>query len=211
VDELWEAGGARVYLGAMAQIVSWAQEASERRLSPLGRRWTHVQRVAALADEVGMAFGEDHETLVAAAYLHDIGYAPDLAKTGFHPLDGARYVREQGHEQLARLVAHHSGARIEAQLRGITNYLTEFPFDDSDLDLALTYCDLTTGPDGSPVTLEGRVSEICERYGAEHTTSQAIQLGVPEFERARRETEQRLADAEITQTGRLADRRTQIG
>src|SRR6186713_1361880 len=137
----------------MAQIVDWAQETSEQWLSPLGRRWTHVQRVADLADEVGMTFGEDRETLVAAAYLHDIGYAPELAKTGFHPLDGARFIRERGHERLARLVAHHSGARIEAQLRGITDYMGEFPFDDSDLDLALTYCDLTTGPDGSRVTL----------------------------------------------------------
>jgi hypothetical protein len=81
-----------------------------------------------------MTFGEDRETLVAAAYFHDIGYAPELAKTGFHPLDGARFIRERGHERLARLVAHHSGARIEAQLRGITDYLDEFPFDDSDLD-----------------------------------------------------------------------------
>jgi hypothetical protein len=28
--------------------------------------------------------------LVAAAILHDVGYAPDLATTGFHPLDAAR-------------------------------------------------------------------------------------------------------------------------
>ena len=29
------------------------------------------------------------DDLVAAAWLHDIGYAPGLVQTGFHPLDGA--------------------------------------------------------------------------------------------------------------------------
>jgi hypothetical protein len=34
---------------------------------------------------------------VAAAWLHDIGYAPAIAEsgTGFHPLDGARYLRDK--------------------------------------------------------------------------------------------------------------------
>jgi hypothetical protein len=31
-----------------------------------------------------------------AAYLHDVGYAPDLVTTGFHLLDGARYLRSLG-------------------------------------------------------------------------------------------------------------------
>ena len=36
------------------------------------------------------------DDLVAAAWLHDIGYAPELVETGFHPLDGARYLRREG-------------------------------------------------------------------------------------------------------------------
>ncbi len=44
---------------------------------------------------------EDQQTLVVAAYLHDIGYAPSLAIEGFHPLDGARFVREQGDDRVA--------------------------------------------------------------------------------------------------------------
>jgi hypothetical protein len=28
---------------------------------------------------------EDGEMLIAAAVLHDVGYAPDLSRTGFHP------------------------------------------------------------------------------------------------------------------------------
>jgi HD superfamily phosphodiesterase len=42
--------------------------------------------------------------LVAACYLHDIGYALALARGGFHPLDGARFLRALGRERLACLV-----------------------------------------------------------------------------------------------------------
>ena len=53
--------------------------------------------------------------LVAAAWLHDIGYAPGLAVSGFHPADGARFVRSQGFPELVvSLVAFHTGAVIEA-------------------------------------------------------------------------------------------------
>ena len=173
----------------------WARSTAERYLRPLGRRWTHVAAVGALAERIAPAFGADGETLVAAAYLHDIGYAPDLAVTGFHPLDGGRFVRAQGHELLARLVAHHSGARREAELRGIDGYCEEFPFGDGPLDHALTFCDLTTGPDGAPVSLPYRVREITERYGPDTVVAQAITAGVPEFERACRLTEERVAAA----------------
>lgn len=146
-----------------------------------------------MAERIAPAFGEDGSTLIAAAYLHDVGYADAMAETGFHPLDGGRFVRTRGHEHIARLVAHHSGARTEAQLRGIDRYCDEFAFDDGPLDHALTFCDLTTGPDGSSVTLAWRVDEITSRYGPDSVVAQAITAGVPEFERACRETGERVA------------------
>ena len=174
-------------------MTSWARVTAGRYLRPLGRRWAHVAAVGALAERIAVAFGEDAETLVAAAYLHDIGYAPALAATGFHPLDGGRFVRAQGHDHVARLVAHHSGARLEANLRGIDGFCDEFRFEDGPLDHALTFCDLTTGPDGTPVSLGRRIEEIVDRYGADAVTARAMTAGVPEFERACRLTEQRLA------------------
>ena len=36
------------------------------------------------------------EVLTQAAVLHDVGYAPDVAITGFHPLDGARHLSRSG-------------------------------------------------------------------------------------------------------------------
>lgn len=181
----------------MESVTSWARSTAERYLRPLGRRWHHVAAVGALAGRIAPAFGDDAETLVAAAYLHDIGYAPVLAVTGFHPLDGGRFVRDQGLDRIACLVAHHSGARLEAQLRGIDGYGDEFRFEDGPLDHALTFCDLTTGPDGSPVSLTRRVEEITERYGPDAVTARAITAGVPEFERACRLTEQRIAAAAV--------------
>ncbi|MEU1246116.1 hypothetical protein [Micromonospora arida] len=42
---------------------------------------------------VAATVGDDAALLEAPAILHDVGYAPHLAKTGFHPLDGAVYLK----------------------------------------------------------------------------------------------------------------------
>jgi hypothetical protein len=105
--------------------------------------------------------------LIAAAYLHDLGYAPALVETGFHGLDGARHLRALGQERLAGLVAYHSGARCEAELRGRTAELAEFTDEASPTSMALTYCDMTTGPAGEVVTYEERLAGVEGRYGAD--------------------------------------------
>jgi len=74
--------------------------------------------------------GADTDLLISAAVLHDVGYAPRLAASGFHPLDGARFLRDThgADERLARLVANHSFALLEAGERGLTEALeAEFP------------------------------------------------------------------------------------
>lgn len=63
----------------------------------LPRRWRHVQGVARRGVAVAAHFTPaDGELLGTAAWLRDIGYAPPLATTGFHPLDSASAVRELG-------------------------------------------------------------------------------------------------------------------
>jgi len=125
-------------------------------------RWNHVRGVADAAEDIGLLPGIDPDLLIAAALLHDVGYADDLAATGFHPLDGARYLRATGvDERLCSLVAHHSGARIEAELRGMREVLLgEFIDEHSATRDALWYCDMTTGPDGQRMTLDQRLAEI---------------------------------------------------
>jgi HD superfamily phosphodiesterase len=133
----------------------------------LPRRWRHVRAVAAKADRLGQLVGEDSQLLVAAAWLHDIGYAPDIADTGFHSLDGARWLLCQGFDlRLAGLVAHHSCASYEAAERGLGGALmAEFPLEEFATSDALWFADMTTGPDGQDLTVEERLAEIRERYG----------------------------------------------
>jgi hypothetical protein len=58
-----------------------------------------VQGVVRQAQEVSAILpAEEREVLVAAAHLHDLGYAPALVETGFHALDGARHLLALGYE-----------------------------------------------------------------------------------------------------------------
>jgi hypothetical protein len=161
----------------------WAKSQAEDLMGPLGDRWLHVQAVADQARRVGLALAdlvyEDRDVLVAAAYLHDIGYAPSLNRLGFHPVDGARFLRQQGHERLACLVAHHSGARFEAEERGLLQELDAFPVEDGLVPDALTFADMITGPAGEAVTSEERVGEILRRYPPDDPVHRAIRRAHP--------------------------------
>ena len=117
---------------------------------------------------------EDADLLVAAALLHDVGYAPSLDRLGFHAVDGARFLRAQGQERLARLVAHHSGARFEAEERALVEELAAFPVEDGLVMDALIFADMTTGPTGQPMTLDQRIEEVRRRYPPDDPVHRAI-------------------------------------
>lgn len=150
----------------MADLLQESVDLADRLMRPLGRRWAHVQAVARSAEQLAKAVpADDRPILVAAAWLHDVGYAPDLAETGFHPLDGARYLRERGFpDRIVNLVAHHSGARYEAAERGLVDDLAEFELEDSAVMDALVTADLTTGPDGQSLSYRDRIADILRRY-----------------------------------------------
>jgi HD domain len=177
-----------------AELPSWAEQQAADLLAGLGDRWSHVQAVAAQAHRVSAAVPpEDHPYLIAAAWLHDVGYAPSLNRLGFHPVDGARYVRQQGQERLASLVAYHSGARFEAEERGLVDALAEFEPEDGPLLDALTYADMTTGPAGQRVELEERIAEILERYPPDEPVHRAVRRSHPALQEAVDRTRARLA------------------
>jgi putative nucleotidyltransferase with HDIG domain len=148
--------------------VSWARDLAEKLLSDaLPRRWAHSQGVGRKAESIAHLLGDDAEILACAAWLHDVGYAPDLVRSGSHALDGARYLRDVAHVDslICRLVANHSYALIEAGRRGLATELAdEFPVVDGFLTDALVYCDMTTSPDGVPVDVAKRLQEIAARY-----------------------------------------------
>jgi putative nucleotidyltransferase with HDIG domain len=161
--------------GAATSELVWAEQTARRLLEPLGARWRHTVGVADRARAVGKALAQgEAELLIAAAYLHDIGYAPEVAQTSFHAVDGARFVRSAGHERLAQLVAYHSGARAEAAERDLADELSEFKDERSMVSRALTYCDLTTDAEGRPVEAPDRLADIRERYGSESPEARAL-------------------------------------
>jgi hypothetical protein len=171
----------------------WAKSQAEQLIGPLGDRWTHVQVVADEARRVATVLpNEDRDVLVAAAYLHDIGYAPSLNRLGFHPVDGALFLRAHGQERLACLVAHHSGARFEAEERELEDELAAFPVEDGPVMDALTFADMTTGPAGQPMTLDERISDIRRRYPPDDPVHRAIVRARPLLQAAIERTRVRL-------------------
>ena len=167
----------------MQPLAAWAQDLARTLLADsLPRRWAHVQGVAARARTLKPSLDADADLIEAAAWLHDIGYLPGLAETGLHGLDGARYLSDVQHAEplLCRLVAHHSCAVIEAEERGLADLLIrEFTPPPQPLADALTFCDMTTSPDGEHVHVYSRLAEIHDRYGSGHLVSRSIRRATP--------------------------------
>jgi hypothetical protein len=178
-------------------VIAWAAKHASALLSPLGDRWLHTQGVVERAQEVGKAFDEEHcLLLIAAAYVHDIGYAPSLKVTGFHPIDGAYYLLSHNQTRLASLVAYHSEAQCEAQLRGLATQLNNIPCEHSVLADALTYCDMITGSTGLQISFEERLEGIFLRYDESHIVNRAIHEAIPLLTRAVKQTQNTLLHEE---------------
>ena len=112
--------------------------------------------------------------------------------TGLH----ARYLRNARHAgaMLCRLVAHHSYAIIEAGERGLADALSLEPEPaPEELSSVLTYCDMTTSPDGELVPVGRRLAEIQQRYGHGHLVSRSIQRTTPMIHRAVEQVQDRIA------------------
>jgi len=172
-----------------------AEELARALLADLGDRWAHTQGVAAAADRAGIGLAEaDRVTLVGAAWLHDIGYAPSCVRSGFHALDGARELLDRGlPARLAGLVAHHSMSGYEATARGLDDDLARFPVEDGPIADALAWADMTTDPQGRPTNPEARIAEILERYPLADPVHVAIQAAAPDIVGAVQRTEDRMA------------------
>ena len=116
--------------------------------------------------------------------------------TGFHPIDGAYYLLSHNQTRLASLVAYHSEAQFEAQLRGLATQLNNIPCEHSVLADALTYCDMITGPTGLHISFEERLEDIFLRYGESHIVNRAIHEAIPSLTRAVKRTQNTLLHKE---------------
>lgn len=139
-------------------------------------RRSHVAGVGELAESIAVLNpGVVPRCVVASAWLHDIGYSPSAKDTGFHPIDGARYLKQRSWpSEVCALVAFHTGAEMEAMERGMSDAFTLFQRPASeDLDL-LTMFDLFVDPEGNRTTPEARVDEILRRYRPESPVHRAV-------------------------------------
>jgi hypothetical protein len=116
----------------------------------------------------------DADLVVAAAWLHDVGYAPRLRRSGFHPLDGAAYLWVSGWPaDLCALVARHSGAEFVAEVQGLSAQLADFAVPDPALLDVLTYADQTIGPGGVAMQVEDRIADMLRRHGQDSPNARA--------------------------------------
>lgn len=157
-----------------------AQEALARALP---ERWMHVLGVRDRVISVKNICQENEkEILVASALLHDIGYSPVAKKSGFHPIDGAEYLKDQGFPaRLCSLVANHSCARIEAEMRGLSDWHSKWKDEDTFIRDALWWADMTTTPTGEVTDINKRIEEIKKRYGFGSLVSKFIDQARPEL------------------------------
>jgi hypothetical protein len=181
----------------MTTLADWAVDLSRELLAePLPGRYAHVRAATEKARTFAPAVPGEEAILIAAVAVHDVGFAPTVQDTGFSTLDAARYLRSvDAPERLVDLIAHQSMGAIEADVRGYGAHWSEFGPDEGGpvRDAMWTSC-LTTGPDGSPVSVQERCEEWKTRYDVSWlelylTRAQA------ELEAAERRTRERLEAA----------------
>ncbi|GAA4560952.1 hypothetical protein [Planotetraspora kaengkrachanensis] len=84
----------------------------------------------------------------------------------------------------------------DENLRDLFDALTaEFDEERPELVEALTYCDMTTGPDGTHLDVAERLAEIHSRYGPKHLVSRSITASTPCILAAVRAVERALASS----------------
>lgn len=155
-----------------------AKELAATYLEHGSDRWQHVQAVASVAREL-VAAGAPAE-LEIAAWLHDIGYADALARTGMHALDGARFLELLEAPQLVvGLVAFHTGAEFEAEERGLLGKLLEFERPNQSVLDQMILADMVSGPCGERVSVSQRLADILSRYEPQHPVHRAVSLSGP--------------------------------
>lgn len=189
---------------ADVSLRTWAWLTARNLLADeLPRRWAHTWGVARRAQQIAPALpAGERDVLVASAWLHDIGYASRVEVTGMHQVDGARYLVGRGVPfRVAALVAHHAGAAAVADLTGLADALAVYDDEHSAVRDALWYCDMTTSPDGRPMSFTDRMAELRRRRSADDPVVRALAVNERERAAAVRRTEDLLRHAGLVPVG----------
>ena len=152
---------------SLGSWMAWVQEAFTDSPARFWHSRTAWHRASTMAHHGLRGLGKDRlQPFVFAALLHDIGRAIDPQDREPHAFVGARFLEQVGMTDAASLVAHHSGARHEAELRGQPE-LDLWLDRDVELLAVLTYIDRTTNRNGEPVTFAERRRELADAHGAD--------------------------------------------
>lgn len=160
-----------------------------------------MQAVAHRAEQLTPAVDDvaEKDLLVAAAWLHDVGYSEAARDCGAHQIDGARYLEAAGAApRLCALVAHHSAASYEVGLRGLSEQLERWNREESPVSDALWMADMTTGPRGEELDYPDRLAEILTRYDDGSVVAQAMREAEPDVRAAIDRTRERMLQAYTT-------------
>jgi hypothetical protein len=183
--------------GELMILTPWAYDLAQGLLADsLPKRWAHSKQVYEQARRLRPILGEDYDLLTAAAIAHDVGYAATAKHTGQHMIDGGRYLQSVGADaRLCSLVALHTSSPWEAAELGLADALNEFTPVRQELVDAITYCDLSSSPDGHRVDPSDRLDEVLQRYGPEHVVFRAVSAARPELLRMVQRVRNRLEAA----------------
>lgn len=161
-----------------------ARAVATELLAGVGTRVAHSRTVAHQAAVVLPVLDVPWSSaLLDAAWLHDLGYAPSVVSTGFHPLDGARWLSAHcWPTEVCRLVAWHTRAGTEAALRHLAAELAaEFPAPPELARAALAWADLTSSPVGECCLATDRLADILRRYPPESVVHRATSANLPDL------------------------------
>ena len=171
------------------EIESGAPALATRLLQGVGTRLDHSAAVASQVDRVAELVEPGWRSAIRdAGWLHDVGYCPELAVTGFHPLDGARCLRVHNWSaETCRLVAWHTEPVEEARRHGLDEELSaEFERPPGLAAAALAWADLTSSPRGQRWDSERRLADILMRYPPGSIVHEATLASLPALRRAAR-------------------------
>lgn len=147
------------------------QERLDALFAAHGSRLAHMRDAAEVAADVAHLLclaPADARRLARAALAHDIGYAPALRRTGYHPLDGALFLETCGEDPLVvEAVLRHSragqGSHLPEAVRQF--YAGRPPLPEAAwLVDAVTLCDWRAAGVGGRVSLGQRLRDILLRH-----------------------------------------------
>ncbi len=188
--------------GEAMGLTSWAYGLAEGLLAEsLPKRWAHSQQVYREALALAPILGDDADLLAAAAIVHDVGYADAAVSTGQHMIDGGRYLQQiDADPRICTLVALHTSSPWEAAELGLSEALHDFVSVSDHLVDAITYCDLSSSPNGRPVQPEDRLQEVLDRYGPGHVVFRAVSAARPELLRMVQRVREKVSVASTART-----------